>query len=146
MPSPPLRVFLSKQEEEMLFKLSKDERVSQRTRARASALRLSSLGWKVSKIAIYLKWSIWTVRETIHRWNKQGLEGLWDAARSGRNRKWSREALEEIEQKLDQEERSYSSRQLCQYLATERKIKLSERHLRRILKKKTIGGKEQENL
>ena len=42
----------------------------------------------------------------------------------------------EIECKLDKEQRTYNSRQLCQFLAKERKIQLSERHLRRILKKK----------
>ncbi len=39
------------------------------------------------------------------------------------------------------EERSYSSRQLCQILRQERELELSERHLRRILKKKLLMEK-----
>ncbi len=56
------------------------------------------------------------------------------------------EALEEIERKLDTEPRTYNSHQLVRFLRNEKNINLSERHLRRILKKKDIGGKELENL
>ncbi len=136
MSSPPLRVFLTLAQEKSLFELSRAEQVHRRTRERASAIRLSSLGWKVEKIALYLKWSKKTVRATIHKWKKQGLIGLWDAPRSGRKRKWIPEDIAEIEVKLDTESRTYNSRQLCQILAQSRKINLSERHMRRILKKK----------
>ena len=88
MSSPPLRVFLTLLQEETLFELSRASQVSQRTRDRASAIRLSSMGWKVSKIAIYLKWSKQRVRETIHKWKKKGLVGLWDAPKTGRKKKW----------------------------------------------------------
>lgn len=136
MSSPPLRVFLTINEEKNLFELSRAEKIPPRTRDRASALRLSSLGWKVEKIATYLKWSKQTVRMTINRWKKLGLIGLWDAPKSGRKRKWRREDLVEIESVLDKDQRTYNSRQLCQLLNQEKKISLSERHLRRILKKK----------
>jgi hypothetical protein len=62
MSSPPLRVFLTQNQEESLFELSKSTKVPQRTRDRASVIRLSSLGWEVDKIAIYLKWSKSTLR------------------------------------------------------------------------------------
>lgn len=146
MSSAPLRVFLTIAEEKTLFELSKAELVPQRTKDRASAIRLSSMGWKVDKIAVYLKWSKETVRAAIHRWLKQGLVGLWDKPRSGRKTKWGRVELVEIERKLGVGQQSYNSRQLCRFLANERKINLSERHLRRILKKKSIGGKGLENL
>lgn len=146
MSSAPLRVFLTIAQEKTLFELSKAKEVPQRTKERASAIRLSSMGWKVEKIAIYLKWSKDTVRAAIHRWLKYGLVGLWDKPRSGRKTKWKRADLIEIEQKLAAEQQSYNSRQLGQFLANERKIKLSERHLRRILKKKIIDGKELGNL
>ncbi len=136
MSSAPLRVFLTIAEEKTLLELSKAKGVPQRTKDRASALRLSSMGWKVEKIAIYLKWSKDTVRGAIHRWLKQGLVGLWDKPRSGRTTKWGKVDLLEIESKLATEQQSYNSRQLRQLLLNERKIDLSERHLRRILKKK----------
>ena len=44
--------------------------------------------------------------------------------------------LQKLKKKLATEPRSYSSRQLCNYLKDERSINISERHLKRILKKK----------
>ncbi len=85
MSSPPLRVFLTKNQEQSLFKLSRSQQVPQRTRDRADALRLSSMGWKVEKIAVYLKCTKQTVRNTIHRWKNRGIVGLWDAHRQGYN-------------------------------------------------------------
>jgi transposase len=99
------------------------------------------MGWKVEKIAIYLKWSSSTVRSTLHRWQRMGLGGLWDAPRPGRKRKWLPSALSQIEEKLETEQRTYSSRQLCQVLAQSQQVYLSERQLRRLLKKKTTYGK-----
>lgn len=144
MSSPPLRVFLTSEQEKTLFELSKVANVPQRTRDRASALRLSAMGWKVEKIASYLKWASSTVRSTIHRWRKLGLMGLWDAPRKGRKRKWQLESLEEITQKLDKEQRTYNSRQLLEMLATLNGVYISERQLRRILKKKILMEKNEE--
>jgi transposase len=146
MSSPPLRVFLTKTQDKKLFELSRATTVSQKTRDRATAIRLSSMGWKVEKIAIYLKVSKLVIRNAIHRWQKGELRGLEDTPKPGRKRKWQPEDLAEIELKLETEQRTYSSRQLCQLLASKRKIHLSTRHLRRILKKKTIFGRELESL
>jgi transposase len=136
MSSPPLRVFLTSSEERTLFELGKAPNIPQRTKDRASAIRLSSMGWKVEKIAVYLKWADSTVRSAIHRWEEKGLIGLWDAQRSGRKRKWCHQTLEVITEKLEKEQRTYSSRQLLAILAQEKQVDLSERQLRRILKKK----------
>jgi transposase len=143
MSSPPLRVFLTSEQEKTLFELSKAPKVPQRTKDRASALRLSSMGWKVEKIAVYLKWSKSTVRTAIHRWKNFGLIGLWDAPRSGRKRKWQTENIEEITKKLDKEQKTYNTRQLLEILATLSGVALSSRQLRRILKKKLLVEKDE---
>ncbi len=135
MSSAPLRVFLSISEEKTLLELSRGIGIPQRTKDRASGLRLSSMGWKVEKIAVYLKWSKQTVRETIHRWRKYGIIGLWDKNRSGRKRKWKEADFIEVEQKLEVEQQSYTSKKIRNFLLNERKIDLSERQIRRILKK-----------
>ena len=44
-----------------------------------------------SQIADYLEWAESTVRQTIHRWNKWGLAGLWDAPGRGKKPSWSEE-------------------------------------------------------
>lgn len=146
MASPPLRVFLTKTQDRNLLELSKSATVSQKVKERATMIRLSGIGWKVEKIARYLGVSKLVVRNSIHRWLKKEIMGLEDTPKSGRKRKWQPEDLAEIEVKLETEQRVYSSRQLGEVLATSRKIRLSERHLRRILKKKTIDGRELENL
>lgn len=136
MSSPPLRVFLKKEEDRTLWELSKASEVSAKISERAQVLRLSSQGWKVEKIANYLKCSTTTIRRTIHRWQEKGLGGLGDKTRPGRKKKWQEADIEVIEKRVKEEERSYSSQQLCQILKSERKVELSQRQLRRILKKK----------
>ena len=143
MTSPPLRVFLTSEQERTLFELSKAPNVPQRTKDRSQALRLSSMGWKVDKIAVYLKWASSTVRTAIHRWKNRGLMGLWDAPRSGRKRKLLPENIELITEKLDKEQRTYNTRQLLEILATVNQVHLSERQLRRILKKKLLVEKDE---
>ena len=89
-----------------------------------------------------MKCSPSTVCSTLHRWKEKGLAGLWDAPRSGRNKKWQISDITAVEEKLETEQRTYNSKQLRQFLVTERQISLSERQLRRILKKKSSCGKE----
>jgi transposase len=142
MSSPPLRVFLNTEEERTLWELRRGKNIPQRTKDRAQAVRLSAQGWRVEKISHYLKCSPSTVCSTLHRWKEKGLAGLWDAPRSGRNKKWQISDITAVEEKLETEQRTYNSKQLRQFLVTERQISLSERQLRRILKKKTNCGKE----
>ena len=62
--------------------------------------------------------------------------GLWDAPRTGRKRKWHPENIEEITKRLDKEQRTYNTRQLLEILAISNGVYMSERQLRRIMKKK----------
>jgi transposase len=134
-------VFLSPKEDRSLWELTKASGSPQKVKERVQVLRLSSRGWKVEKIAVYLKWSKTTVRRTLQRWLKEGEKGLWDKPRAGKPKKWQSEDIEVVEKAIKEEERSYSSRQLCQILIEKRNVKLSERHLRRILKKKLFMEK-----
>jgi transposase len=88
----------------------------------------------VDKIAKYMKCNKETVRRTIHRWKEKRLGGLYSKKGSGRKKKWSDEDLQVIEDKLESE-RSYNSKQLCKIWKAERNIEMSERQMRRILKK-----------
>jgi transposase len=44
----------------------------------AEVIRLNAHGWYVEKIAAHFNWTSQTVREILHKWQKLGLEGLWD--------------------------------------------------------------------
>ena len=75
------------------------------------------------------------VRQAIHRWEEEGLTGLWDEKRVGRKRRWTTQDWEIIEQCLEQE-RSYTSKQLAQKLKEETAVELGPEQVRRILPKK----------
>ena len=101
-------------------------------------LRLSHQGWYTEKIAAFFGWNIQTVRETIHRWQSKGFEGLTDASGRGHKARWNegdKGDMEYLEQWL-KEARSYNSKQLAQKLADERGVHLSPGHLRDLLKKR----------
>lgn len=138
MPAP-LRIKLNDAEDETLKALSYGDSVPCRTKARATALRMNAQGWNVPDIADHLGWTEQTVRQAIERWQNSGLMGLWDAPRAGRNRRWSDEDWQVVEQAV-QEPRRYSARQLSQKLLDIRQVQLGQEQVRRILKKKATTG------
>lgn len=138
MPAP-LHISLSQEEDRTLRELSCAGGVPHRTRQRAIALRLNACGWKVSQIAKYLDWIEQTVRDTIRRWQQDGLGGLWEAPGRGRHRQWSGEDWQALEQRVN-EPRRYSAQQLSYKLETERQVHLGAEQVRRILKKRPTSG------
>lgn len=131
-----LRVYLTSEEDRTLFELRTSKTIPQRVKDRAEVVRLSHRGWYVEKIASFFNWHLQTVRETLHRWQKNGLGGLWEAPGRGQQRRWSEADLEYLECLLEEESRTYSSKQLAQKLADERQVELSPGHLREVLKKR----------
>jgi len=135
-----LRVFLKPEEDRTLFEMRTATTVPQRVKDRAEALRLNAQGWYVDKIANYFNWHPQTVRETIHRWERKGLGGLWEQFGRGGKASWQADDIEYLETCLRQENRTYNSQQLAQKLVQERQVKLSPDHLRRVLKKRGYSG------
>ena len=140
MPAP-LRIHLDFEQDRTLRELSSAKGIARRVKERAMALRLNAQGWNVAKIAQYLDWAEQTVRETIHRWQKGGLGGLWEASGRGNKASWKEEDWQAIQQWMV-ENRRYSARQISQRLANERKVTLGEEQVRRLLKKKGGAGNE----
>ena len=130
-----LRVFLTGEQDKTLLNLRK-ENVPQKVKDRAEIIRLNAHGWYVEKIAAHFKRTPQTVREVLHKWQKLGLEGLWDKTGRGGKTKYKEEDIIFLEECLKQEVRTYNSHQLAQKLENERKIKLSPDRLRRVLKKR----------
>ena len=131
-----LRIFLNSEENRTLFEIRTATTVPQRVKDRAEVIRLSHQGMYVEKIAAYMDWNLRTVRQTLHRWQQQGLGGLWDAPHRGAQRRWQVEDIEYLEGCLRQEQRTYNSRQLAEKLASERGVCLSADHLRQLLQKR----------
>ena len=141
MPAP-LKVNLSEEEDQQLLNLQQHCETPSRVRYRAEIVRLNAYGWSVSQIAEYKKLSSHTVRTSLHSWSDQGLEGLWEAGGRGRKRGWKEEDIQYLEIAIEQEQRTYNSRQLAQKLKQERGVKLSPDRIRKLLKKRGGDGKE----
>ncbi|WP_138504215.1 helix-turn-helix domain-containing protein [Nostoc sp. PA-18-2419] len=131
-----LKVFLTEEEKQTLEELRKAKDVPQRTKDRAQVLLLNARGLKNEQIAKGLNWAISTVRQTLHRWEKFGLVGLWDAAGRGGKPRYSELDLIYLEKCLIQQPKAYNYKELANKLASERKVNLSADRLRRVLKKR----------
>ncbi|MDZ8185641.1 MAG: helix-turn-helix domain-containing protein [Nostoc sp. ChiSLP02] len=131
-----MKIFLTQEEKLTLEELRKAKDVPQRTKDRAQVLLLNARGLKNEQIAKGLNWAISTVRQTLHRWEKSGLAGLWDAPGRGGKPRYSESDLIYLEYCLAQEAKAYNSRELAQKLASERQVNLSADRLRRVLKKR----------
>jgi transposase len=134
-----LRVFLTREQDQTLLTLKKAD-VPQKVKDRAEVIRLNAHGWYVEKIAAHVNWTSQTVREVLHSWEKQGLNGLWELPGRGGKAKWKQEDIVFLEETLKKEPRTYNSVQLAQKLESERSIKLSPDRLRRVLKKRGLIG------
>lgn len=139
MPAP-LRIVLTEEEERTLSELREAETVPYRTRDRAHMLRLNAQGLNVPAIADIFQCHQHTVRATLRRWENYGLGGLWEAPGRGAKPKWQPSDLDYLTACLAQETRTYNSAQLAKKLKQERLVDLSSDRLRRLLKKKDIGG------
>ena len=141
MPAP-IKVSLSEEEDQRLLNLQQHPETPPRVRYRAEIVRLNGYGWSVSQIAEYKKLSPHTVRKSLDRWSNQGLKGLWEAGGRGRKRSWKEEDIEYLEMAIEQETRTYNSRQLAEKLKQDRGVKLSPDRIRKLLKKRGGDGKE----
>ncbi|MEH2071799.1 MAG: helix-turn-helix domain-containing protein [Nostoc sp.] len=131
-----MKVFLTEEEKLTLEELRKAKDVPQRTKDRAQVLLLNARGLKNEQIAKGLNWAISTVRQTLHRWEKLGLVGLWDAAGRGGKPRYSELDLIYLEKCLSQQPKAYNYKELANKLASERQVNLSADRLRRVLKKR----------
>jgi transposase len=140
-----LRVFLTRDQDKTLLNLRTAD-VPQKIKDRAEIIRLNAHGWYVEKIAAHFNWTPQTVREVLHKWEKLGLEGLWEKVGRGGKPKWEESDIVFLEECLKKEPRTYNSLQLAQKLLSDRQIQLSPDRLRRVLKKRGSFGNEPEKV
>jgi len=139
MPAP-LRTQLTSDEIATLSILRTASEVPYRVRDRAHMLLLNADSWSVTAIANMYQCHEHTVRAALNHWKHEGLYGLWEKEGRGQKRTWQASDLEYLEQCLGEEERTYNSSQLAHKLWEERRVKLSADRVRRLLKKRAIGG------
>ncbi|WP_169268660.1 MULTISPECIES: IS630 family transposase [Brasilonema] len=132
-----LRVFLAPEQDKTLFNLRTAD-VPQKVKDRAEVIRLSAHGWYIEKIAAHFNWTAQTVREVLHKWQKLGMNGLWEKPGRGGKARWVETDMVFLEECLEKDPRTYNSVQLAQKLEQERSVKLSPDWLRQVLKKGVI--------
>jgi len=113
-----LRVFLTYEQDRTLFNLRTAD-VPQKVKDRAEVIRLNAHGAYVEKITAHFNWTAQTVREVLHRWEKLGLEGLWELPGRGGKTRWTEEDIVFLEECLKKEPRTYNSSQLARKLESE---------------------------
>ena len=138
-------VFLTRDQDKTLLNLRTAD-APQKVKDRAEIIRLNAHGWYVEKIAAYFNWTPQTVREVLHKWEKLGIQGLWDKTGRGGKPKCKESDIIFLEECLKKEPRTYNSLQLAEKLLSDRQIKLSPDRLRRILKKRESFGNEPERV
>lgn len=138
MPAP-LKITLTQEEDDTLKELSQARFVPKRTSERARMLRLNAQGWKVSEIAKIFECHEHTVRTTLKRWENRGLGGLWEAKGRGAKPKWQESDLEYVITCIEEDPRTYNSKQLAKKLKQEKLVDLSGDRLRKLLKKKGLS-------
>ncbi|MCC5611843.1 helix-turn-helix domain-containing protein [Nostoc sp. CHAB 5834] len=130
-----LRVLLTKEQDAELFNL-RTAQVPQKVKDRAEVIRLNAAGWYVEKIAAHFHWGEKTVRLVLHKWNKHGIQGLWELPGRGVKPKLKEVDIEYLERCLKSEARTYNSQQLAEKLEKELELKVSRSTVRQALKKK----------
>lgn len=138
-----LQVILSESEDQQLYELRESKTVPNRTKRRAEMLRLNHRDWTTEQIAEYLNCRVETVRRTIHRWQAQGIDGLSDAARSGRPAGWDESDFAVVEAHIAGPS-TFNSAQVVALLESKCDVHLSRRHVSRLLKKRGTVGSGQE--
>lgn len=118
----PLRIVLSEESDRPLQELRVAPRVAQHIKDRAHMVRLNAQGWNVPAIAEIFECQEQTVRETLRRWERGGLGGLWDMPGRGMKRWWCEADLQYLEERLDQDQRTYNRAQLSARLEQERGV------------------------
>ena len=112
---------------------------SRRVRMRAFSLILSHEGYTIQEIAGMFDVSRQTVSSWIDSWVKLGLRGLYDDPRDGRPLKLNSEDEELIQSQIGEEPRSV--KKIVALLSEERGKQVSERTVKRTLKKAKLRWK-----
>ena len=113
-----LRVFLTRDQDKTLLNLRTAD-APQKVKDRAEIIRLNAHGWYVEKIAAHFNWTPQTVREVLHKWEKHGIQGLWEKTGRGGKPKCNDSDIVFLEECLKKDPRTYNSLQLAEKLLSE---------------------------
>jgi hypothetical protein len=78
-----LRVFLTRARKIKPCSTSQQQMYPRKSKTPAEIIRLNAQGWYVEKIPAHVNWTAQTVTEVLHKWEKLGIERLWERPPQG---------------------------------------------------------------
>lgn len=129
------RVQLTEEQRGELQRRTRDPQVKPRTRDRLEMVRLSDAGWSIPQIAPHLRISEKRVRYWIKQFLTGGFEALPDQPHVGQQSRLTPALLAALRQEVEQSGRSWTARQLADWLAKQHGLRLTPNHLGQLLKR-----------
>ena len=138
------RVHLTEAQRVELQRRTRDPNVLPRTRDRLEMVRLSAAGWRIPKIAVHLQVSEKRARYWIKQFLTGGFDALPDQPHVGQQSRLTPALVAALQQEVEQSQRTWTARQLADWLATQHGVRLTPNHLARRLKRARFSYKRTE--
>jgi transposase len=132
------RVKLTVEEQGELHRRTREAGIMPRTRDRLEMVRLSAAGWSIPKIAVHLGVDERRVRYWIKRYLEGGFDALPDAVHPGKPSAVTPEMLASIKAEIAKADRTWTARQLAEWVEAEHGLRRSPDQLSRLLKRERI--------
>jgi transposase len=134
-----IRVELTPAQRDELRARTRASGIAPRTRDRLEMVRLSDAGWTIPRIAAHLGCHEQTVRKYVKAFVADGFAALPDRPRPGRPPRVTADHLRAVEALLDAGGRTWTTRQLVEWLAREHGVRVHPDHLSRLLHARRFG-------
>jgi transposase len=134
-----IRVELTPVQRDELRARTREAGIAPRTRDRLEMIRLSDAGWTVPRIAAHLGCHEQTVRKYVKAFRAEGFAVLPDRPRPGRPPVVTADHLLALEALLDAGGRTWTTRQLVDWLDREHGVRVHPDHLARLLHARRFG-------
>jgi putative transposase len=134
-----IRVELTPAQRDELRARSHERGIAPRTRDRLEMIRLSDAGWTIPRIAVHLGCHEQTARKYVKAFLAAGFGSLPDRPRPGRPPRVTEEHLRALETLLDAGGRTWTTRQLVDWLAEGHGVRVHPDHLSRLLHARRFG-------
>lgn len=132
------RVNLTLEEQWELRRRTREAGIMPRTRDRLEMVRLSHEGWSIPKIAVYLGTHEHRVRYWIKRYLAGGFDALPDQPHPGQKSAVTPAILASMKAEIAKADRTWTARQLADWMEAEHGLRRSPEQLSRLLKRDRI--------
>lgn len=132
------RVNLTMEEQWELRRRTREAGTMPRTRDRLEMVRLSAAGWSIPKIAVHLQVHEHRVRYWIKRYLEGGFDALPDQPHLGKPSAVTPEILASMRAEIAKADRTWTARQLAEWMEAEHGLRRSPDQVSRLLKRERI--------